>query len=471
VGEGVLSPSPPGGGTPLPESGGGAPAAGERPPGFPRREGVLHCREQDLGVLAERWGTPLYVYDGQGIRERVEAFQRAFQEVDFLLAYSVKANGNLAVLNRIGALGGGADIVSLGELHRALRAGIPAERIVFAGVGKTEEEMEAALKAGILSFHVESAGELQALEGVAARVGRPAPVGIRVNPDILVDTPHEYTRTGHAASKFGVALEDAMVLYRRAHASPHLEVRGVDVHIGSQILEVEPYLEALDTVLAKVARLAAQGVPVGYLDLGGGFGVGYGGDPGLPVEALAREIVPRLRGTGLRLLLEPGRSVVGEAGILLTRVLYVKRAGGKTFVITDGGMTELLRPSHYGGWHQVLPVHLRPSAPVEPVDVVGPVCESGDFLALDRPLPLPRPGDLLAVATAGAYGFTMASNYNARRRPAEVLVEGAAVHLVRRRETLDDLLRGEEIPPLPEAGSPPAPPSVNPPDSTPSASP
>jgi diaminopimelate decarboxylase len=221
----------------------------------------------------------------------------------------------------------------------------------------------------------------------------------------------------------------------------------VDVHIGSQILDVEPYLEALDAVLGMVDRLAAEGIGMGYLDLGGGFGVAYGREEGLPLEVLAREVVGRLRGRGLRLLVEPGRSVVGEAGVLLTRVLHTKVAGGKTFVITDGGMTELLRPSHYGGWHFITPVRTREGAPVGPVDVVGPVCESGDFLALNRELPLPLSGDLLAVATAGAYGFSMASNYNARRRPAEVLVEGSAVHLVRHRETLDDLIRGEEIPP------------------------
>lgn len=418
-----------------------------RPPGFPRRHGVLHCRAHSLEGLAERFGTPLYVYDGDGIRERVEAFHSAFQELDFLLAYSVKANGNLAVLNRIGALGGGADIVSLGELHRVLRAGIPPERVVFAGVGKTEEEMEGALRAGILAFHVESEAELELLEAVAEREGRPAPMGIRVNPDILVNTPHEYTRTGHAASKFGVAVEDAMRLYRRAHASPHLAVRGVDVHIGSQILDVEPYLEALDSVLGMVDRLAADGIEMGYLDLGGGFGVAYGAEDALPLEVLARKVVERIRGRGLRLLVEPGRSVVGEAGILLIRVLHTKVAGGKTFVVTDGGMTDLLRPSHYGGWHSITPVRVRDAAPSGPVDVVGPVCESGDFLAQNRELPIPRSGELLAVATAGAYGFSMASNYNARRRPAEVLVEGNAVHLVRHRETLDDLIRGEEIPP------------------------
>lgn len=416
-------------------------------PGFTRKGAVLHCRDLSLEALAERFGTPLYLYDSEGIAAGVRAFQSAFQGVDFLLAYSVKANGNLAILDRIRALGAGADIVSGGELHRALTAGIPSERIVFAGVGKSEEEMASALKAGIYAFHVESAGELRLLESVAARLDLIAPVGIRVNPDVVSPTPHEYTRTGHAASKFGIPVEQALELYRRAREYPHLNLRGIDVHIGSQIVEVAPYLEALDAVLAMVDELGAEGLVFEYLDLGGGFGVGYEGEAGLPLDALARAVVPRLASRGLRLLVEPGRSVVGPAGALLTRVRFRKRSGGKTFVITDGGMTELLRPSHYGGWHRIESVTRRDDAPVAPVDVVGPVCETGDFLARDREMSVSEPGDLLAVGMAGAYGFAMASNYNARLRPAEVMVEEGQAHLIRRRETLDDLLRGEVIPP------------------------
>ncbi len=434
-------------GTPSTGSGSGDRGIDGFGPGFIRQGGVLECREVSLEELAERFGTPLYVYDSQGIADRVRAFQKAFQGVDFLLAYSVKANGNVAILDRIGALGAGADIVSGGELHRALTAGIPSERIVFAGVGKSEEEMELALEAGIYSFHVESAGELRLLESVAARRDLTAPVGIRVNPDVVSPTPHEYTRTGHAASKFGVPVEQALELYRTARESPHLNLRGIDVHIGSQIVEVDPYLEALDTVLAMVDELGAEGLELEYLDLGGGFGVGYEGEAGLPLEALARAVVPRLASRGLRLLVEPGRAIVGPAGALLTRVRFRKRSGGKTFVITDGGMTELLRPSHYGGWHRIELVTQREDAPVAPVDVVGPVCETGDFLARDRELSVPEPGDLLAVGTAGAYGFSMSSNYNARLRPAEVMVEDGQVHLIRKRETVDDLLRGEVIPP------------------------
>lgn len=417
--------------------------------GFPRQDGQLTCRGVSLEGLAERFGTPLYVYDAQGITERIQAFHHAFRGVDFLLAYSVKANGNLAILNRIGAAGAGADIVSEGELERALRAGIPASRIVFAGVGKTAAEMARALEAGIHAFHVESEEELDLLEAVARARGVQAPVGIRVNPDVESPTPHHYTATGHAASKFGIPVSRAMELYRSGVDRPHLRFVGIDVHIGSQIVEVEPYLAALDTVLAMVDELRDAGVPLEYLDLGGGFGVGYRGEAGLPLDRLATVVTERLRERGLRLILEPGRSIVGEAGVLLTRVLYRKESGGKRFVITDAGMTELLRPSHYGGWHRVTPVMEDAAAPEVPVDVVGPVCESGDFLALDRPLPLPERGDLLVVGTAGAYGFSMASNYNARRRPAEVLVENGRPLLIRRREEVDDLIRGEVIPPLP----------------------
>lgn len=423
---------------------------------FPRVDGVLHAGvsagEGGLGVsleaLAREHGTPLYVYEAGAVEARVRAYQEAFagqDGVDFLLAYSVKANGNLAILNRIGALGAGADIVSGGELARALAAGIPGERIVFAGVGKTPAEMEAALDAGIHSFHVESEGELRALAQVAEARGVRAPVGIRVNPDIETNTPHAYTRTGHAATKFGIAVAEARDLYREAAGMPGIELRGIDVHIGSQIVEVEPYARALQTVLAMVDELARGGIRLSYVDLGGGFGVGYDGSPGLPPGEVARLVVPPLRERGLRLILEPGRSIVGEAGVLLTRVLYVKEAGGKNFAITDAGMTELLRPSHYDGWHRIVPVRARGGTPT-PVEVVGPVCETGDFLARDRSMPLPEPGELLAVATAGAYGFTMASNYNARPRPAEVLVENGTSHLIRRRESLEDLMRGESIP-------------------------
>jgi diaminopimelate decarboxylase len=406
-------------------------------------DGVLCCGDVPLSELARRYGTPLYVYDIRHMEGRVRSFHEAFAGVDHLLAYSVKANGNLTILRRLRAMGCGADITSAGELYRATRAGVPPEKIVFAGVGKTVAEMREALRVGIHGFNVESAGELRRLDRVAADVGARAPFAIRVNPDVLSPTPHEYTATGHAATKFGIPLREAAELYRWAAGRPHLLARGVDVHIGSQIVDPAPYLSALERVLALVAELTVAGIRLEYLDIGGGYGITYGVGPALDVPDLADEVVPRVRGAGLRLILEPGRSVAGEAGVLLTRVEYVKRAG-KTFVIVDGGMSELIRPSHYGGYHAIERVDTREARDVEAVDVVGPICETGDFLARDRELEVPEPGELLAVRTAGAYGFAMASNYNGRRRPAECMVDGSRVTLVRRRETLTDLVRGEE---------------------------
>ena len=411
---------------------------------FPRVDGRIHCGDVGAEELAERFGTPLYVYDLAWIRERVRLFCEAFAGVDHLIAYSVKANGNLSILRALHALGCGADITSGGELFRAVRAGIPADRIVFAGVGKSRREIESALEHGILAFNVESRGELERIEEVARVLGVTARFGVRVNPDVIAATPHHYTATGHAATKFGVPWSETPELYAWAGGKEHLEPLGIDVHIGSQIVDPEPYVRALDRVLELVAELRATGVELSYLDIGGGFGISYDDQPALDVHALAERIVPRVRAAGLRLLLEPGRSLVGDAGVLLTRVQYVKRNEGKTFVIVDGGMSELIRPSHYGGYHAIEPVVEEPGRVPEAVDVVGPICETGDFLALDRELPLPVQGDLLAVRTAGAYGFAMASNYNGRLRPAEVLVDGSEIHLARRRETYEDLIRGEE---------------------------
>jgi len=415
-----------------------------RPP-FARVDGELHCGEVRAAELAERFGTPLYVYDIRHVEARLDAFDRAFSGVDHLVAYSVKANGNLSILERLGARGAGADVTSAGELFRALRAGIPPERVVFAGVGKTVAEIRYALAQGIHALNVESRGELERTDELAAEMGVRAPFAVRVNPDVLSPTPHEYTRTGHATTKFGVPLPETRDLYRWAAERPHLEPRGIDVHIGSQIVEPAPYASALDRVLELADDLRTDGVDLEFLDIGGGFGIGYDGEPGMDLEALAGEIVPRLRDLGLRLILEPGRSIVGDAGILLTRVQYVKRSGGKTFVVVDGGMSELIRPSHYGGFHGIERVDQRQPRPNDVVDVVGPICESGDFLARERALDVPEPGELLAVRTVGAYGFSMASNYNGRRRPAEAMVDGSRVTLVRRRETLEDLIRGEGV--------------------------
>ncbi|RMH22970.1 MAG: diaminopimelate decarboxylase [Gemmatimonadetes bacterium] len=409
-------------------------------------DGTLAAGEVPLDALAREFGTPLYVYDWAVARTNLERLRAAFGDADLLVAYSVKANGNLALLARLAGEGAGADIVSGGELHRCLLAGVPPERIVFAGVGKTRDEIAAALDARILAFNVESRGELEVIDALARERGVRARFAVRVNPDIEAGTPHEYTRTGHAATKFGVAADEALALYRWAAGRPALEAVGIDVHIGSQIVEPEPYRRALAHVLEIADRLASEGVSLRFVDLGGGYGVRYADEEAMAIETLARLVVPPVRERGLRLVLEPGRFIVGDAGVLVARVLYVKRSGTKTFVITDGGMTELIRPSHYRGYHEIEPVRERPGAPRVTADVVGPICETGDFLARERTLPLPEPGDLLAVRTAGAYGFTMASNYNGRRRPAEVLVDGDDVVLARRRESFDDLVRGERLP-------------------------
>lgn len=413
------------------------------PPTLERRGRELFMEELSLRELALRFGTPLYVYSLRAVETKVRAFRQAFAGVDLLLAYSVKANGNLALLSRFARLGLGADIVSGGELFRALKAGIPGSKIFFAGVGKTDQELEEALDARIRAFHVETTAELYRLEELARRKGVRAPFGVRINPDILPST-HEYIRTGQAQSKFGLAVPIAVGLYRWAASRPHLVPRGIDVHIGSQIVDPAPYKRALRSVLEVVRLLAKEGIRLEYVDLGGGFGISYDG-VGMDLGELGAELVPLLEGSGLTLVLEPGRALVGEAGVLLTRVLAVKRAGSKTFVITDAGMTELLRPSHYGAYHPIRPVVEAEGREVCTVDVVGPVCETGDFLARDRQIPLPRAGEFLVVEAAGAYGFVMASNYNARLRPAEVVVEGNQAFLARERETYEDLVRGERI--------------------------
>jgi diaminopimelate decarboxylase len=411
---------------------------------FHYRRSQLYCDGVSAERLVTEYGTPLYVYSATAILDRYHAFTRAFAALDPLIAYSVKANGNLAVLGLLAHAGAGADIVSGGELYRAQLAGIPAERTVFSGVGKTVTELAAALSAGIYAFNVESEGELHALSDLALTMSLRAPVALRVNPDVETATPHHYTATGHKHTKFGIPYDEAEALYRKAASLPGITVRGVDVHIGSQIVDPEPYRLAVNRVLELVQRLRTHGIELEFIDMGGGFGVSYDADDDDPDPAVfAAAIVPPLQESGLRVLFEPGRFIVGPAGLLLTRVLYVKRMGGKTFVITDAGMNDLLRPSHYSSYHHVDPVTLAKGRDTIEVDVVGPICESGDFLALDRPIPRVDPGELLAISTAGAYGFSMASTYNARPRPAEVMVDGAEHRLVRRRENLEDLVRGE----------------------------
>jgi diaminopimelate decarboxylase len=412
--------------------------------------GKLYCEDVSAEQLVAEYGTPLYVYSRAVIEERFRAFDRAFAAVPRLVAYSVKANGNLSVLRLLADAGAGADIVSGGELYRALAAGIPAERIVFSGVGKTITEMAAALRAGIYAFNVESEGELRTLCGLAATMGVQAPVALRVNPDIESPTPHAYTRTGGKATKFGIPYDDALSLYRLAASLPGCRICGIDVHIGSQISDVEPYRASLARILELVDVLRGEGIALEFLDLGGGFGISYEEDSGPDAADFAAALVPALQQAGLRLLLEPGRYITGPAGVLLARILYIKQMAGKTFVITDAGMNDLLRPSHYASYHRVDPAELHEGRERVLVDVVGPICESGDFLALDRSIARPEPGELLAIGTTGAYGFSMASTYNARPRPAEVLVSAGTHRLIRARESYEDLVRGEvEHLPLP----------------------
>ncbi len=421
-----------------------APAAADArtPDAFERRGGVLHCEYVPLPELVARWATPLYVYSRAAIRGRYRELEEALAPVPHLVAYSVKANGNLAILRTLAEMGAGADVVSGGELRRARLAGIPGERIVFSGVGKTINELALGLHEDIHAFNVESEGELCALSDLACTMGKQAPIAIRINPDIESPTPHAYTRTGHAATKFGIAAERARDLYSIAAKLPGIRIRGIDVHIGSQILDVAPFRRALDAVLDLVHELKREEIPLEFIDLGGGLGIAYSGESRISGRAFAEEVVPLIAETGLKLILEPGRFIVGEAGVLLTRVIYVKEGGGKRFVITDAGMNDLLRPSHYSGWHAVEPVEASGRERAT-VDIVGPICETGDFLALDRDMELPKSGELLAIHTVGAYGFSMSSQYNQRPRPAEVMVDGDTATLVRRRETFDDLVAAE----------------------------
>ncbi len=406
--------------------------------------GEFFCEDVPVTSLAERFGTPAYIYSRAAIAGNYQRLVGSLGKIPSLVCYSVKANSNLRILNLLREAGAGFDVVSGGELARALRVGASPDRIVFSGVGKTPEEMDAGLTAGILIFNVESAGELEVLESRAQALGKRARMAIRVNPDVVAQT-HPYISTGQIVHKFGVPKEEALELYNRAARSPHLEIQGVACHIGSQILEVEPFLKALDEILGVATQLRGNNVPINHLDLGGGFGIRYDAEQPLDFGLLVRGVEERLRGTPYRLVIEPGRALVGNAGILLARVLYVKRNQQKNFIVVDAGMNDLMRPTLYGSYHEIVPSRQRPGEPLL-ADVVGPLCETGDFLAQDRTLPDVQPGDLLAILTAGAYGFVLSSNYNTRPRPAEILVDGSQAELIRPRERLEDLMAGEPAP-------------------------
>jgi diaminopimelate decarboxylase len=400
-----------------------------------------------MNSLAEKFGTPLYVYSATHIRERYRLFDAAFRRVPHTICYSVKANSNLSVLKMLARIGCGFDVVSGGELERVLRADKRAvKRVVFSGVGKTREEIDLALRSGILLFNVESESEMALLGERAAALKKTAPFALRVNPDIFAET-HPYISTGLREHKFGVPIQRAWELYREAALQKSLDVAGVSVHIGSQILSVEPFRAALERVAQLVRQLTTDGHKVRYVDAGGGLGISYSPDKQFDFAERAGEyakaVADGLAGLKIHLLLEPGRTIIGPAGALLTRVLYLKRNGSKRFVIVDAAMNDLLRPSLYGAHHEIVPVRQREQVSKGVFDIVGPVCESGDFFARDRELPEPSEGDLLAILDAGAYGLSLSSNYNSRPRPAEVLVEGSKAKLIRKRETINDLLKPE----------------------------
>ncbi|HVC33246.1 MAG TPA: diaminopimelate decarboxylase [Chloroflexota bacterium] len=408
---------------------------------FQYRGGSLACEGVSLAELAETYGTPLYVYSETSIRDRFRALDEAYAGVPHQICYAMKANDNLAITRLLAGLGAGADIVSGGELFRARKAGVPADRIIFAGVGKTRAEIAQAIDADVLLFNVESPAELEAIADVAREKDRVARIAVRVNPDVDPHT-HPYISTGLKQNKFGVPADRVLDVYRRARDDRFLDPVGIQMHVGSQLVHVQPIVDAVARVVDLVARLRAEGVRLRYFDVGGGLGIRYRDEAPEGPSDLAERILPTMRELGVTLLCEPGRFIVGSAGVLLTRVVYRKENGVKTFVIVDAAMNDLIRPTLYAAHHEVRPV--APVAEQEVVDVVGPICESGDFFAKDRCVPVSRAGDLLAIMSAGAYGFVMASTYNARPRPAEVLVAGSQHRLIRRRETYQDLVSAED---------------------------
>ncbi|MEK6608623.1 MAG: diaminopimelate decarboxylase [Myxococcota bacterium] len=415
---------------------------------FDYRDDALHCEEVPLERIAREVGTPCYVYSRATLERHYRVFHEALGRRPHVVCYSVKANSNLAVLRTLARLGAGADVVSGGELARALRVGIDPSMIVFSGVGKQESEIEAALRARILCLNVESHAELEQVDRVAARLGVRAPIAIRINPDVDPRT-HPYIATGLRKSKFGVPASAARDEYRFAAARAHLEVHGIDCHIGSQLTNLEPFRDSIAKVASLARELRAEGAAIRTLDIGGGLGIPYREEdvPPSPAAygAMIDQALAPFAGLDLTVVCEPGRVIVGNAGVLLARVLLLKQGEVKRFVVVDAAMNDLLRPSLYDAYHEIWPAR-RGAAPRIVADLVGPICESGDFLARDREMPEPSVGDLLCVMSAGAYGFAMSSNYNTRPRAAEVLVDGARYAVVRSRETIDDCLRGEQVP-------------------------
>ncbi|HTM09340.1 MAG TPA: diaminopimelate decarboxylase [Verrucomicrobiae bacterium] len=417
---------------------------------FEYRDGELFAEAVPVKKIAGEVGTPAYIYSLATLKRHYRVFDKAFGNAPHLVCFSVKSNSNLAVLRAFVKEGSGFDIVSGGELFRALKAGADPKKIVFSGVGKNRDEIEYALKSGILMFNVESEQELAFLDEVSRALGKRAPISLRINPDVDPKT-HPYISTGMKKSKFGIEIKRSAELYKKALALKNLEVIGVDCHIGSQLTAIGPFVDALSRVReyldrALVGYLRKEGADIRYLDLGGGLGIRYNDEEPPHPEEYAAALIKGLEGLNVTLILEPGRVIVGNAGILVTQVLYLKEHEEKKFIVVDGGMNDLIRPALYGSYQAIRPI-AESNAETIVADVVGPICESGDFFAKDREVPRPKPGDLLAVMSAGAYGFAMASNYNSHPRPPEVLVDGDQFYVVRQRETLDDLVRGETIPP------------------------
>jgi diaminopimelate decarboxylase len=408
---------------------------------FEYQEGELHCEGVPLRKIAQEVGTPVYIYSEETLKRHVRVFDEAFQSVPHLICYAIKANSNINLLRRFAQWGTGFDIVSGGELFRVLRAGASAEKVIFAGVGKTADEIRYALEADILFFNVESPAELESIQTIARDMNRRARVSIRANPDVDPRT-HPYISTGMQKHKFGVSLADARDLYRTARQLPNIDVVGVQCHIGSQITEITPFEQALASLREFIQQLRGEGVAFKYLDFGGGLGISYTTEEPPSPAAYGAAVAAATKDLGLTIVLEPGRVIVGNAGILLARVILKKNQGAKKFLVTDAGMNDLIRPALYGSHHQLWPV--KPRDEKEVVDVVGPVCESADFIAKDRALGVLEPGELLAIMSAGAYSFSLSSNYNSRPRAAEILVSGKTYQVIRKRETYEDLVRLEE---------------------------
>jgi diaminopimelate decarboxylase len=411
---------------------------------FHYRNNELYCEDVPLKAIAREAGTPCYIYSSATLQHHFTVFDSAFEGMPHITCYSVKANSNLAILAIFAALGGGADIVSGGELFRALRAGIPAGKIVYSGVGKSRNEIDYALRENILMFNIESIQELDAINDRAAALHTKARIALRVNPDVDPKT-HPYISTGLKKNKFGIDIEEALKTYARAREMAHIEILGIDCHIGSQLTDTAPFIEALKRLKLLVSRLNESGIAIRYLDLGGGLGIPYHDESPPHPREYAEAVKRELRDMPCTLILEPGRVIVGNAGLLLTQVLYEKKTPSKQFMIVDSGMNDLIRPSLYGSYHHIQPV-LKKDRESLVVDVVGPICESSDFIARDRELPAMKPGELLAVMSAGAYGFSMASNYNSRTRAAEVLVKGNRFFIARKRESWEDLVVNESVP-------------------------